>query len=92
MAALRFLLVGHCHVVPEVVETELVVGSIGDVSGISVSLLGPVPNLGHHQAHRESQPAVDLTHPLGVSTSQVIVDRAEVYTTPREAVEVSGEG
>ena len=83
VASLRFLLVGHSHVVPEVVEAELVVGSVGDVGGVSSSLLGPVPNLGYHQTHRESEPTVNLAHPLGVSAGQIVVDRAEVDPPPR---------
>ena len=92
VASLRSFLIGHSHVVPEVVETELIVGSVGDVGGVSSSLLVPVPNLGDHQAHRESEPPVDLAHPLGISAGQVVVDRAEVDTPPRQAVEVGRQG
>jgi hypothetical protein len=60
------------HVVAQVVEAQLAVGGIGDVTGIVGA-----PLRGRHvllnQAHREAQEAVDLAHPLGVAAGQVVV-------------------
>ena len=40
----------------------------------------------------EAQPAVDLTHPLGVAAGQVVVRRDEVHAPATEAVEVGRQG
>ena len=43
-------------------------------------------------AHGEPQKAVDLAHPLGVATGQIVVDRDDVDALAGERVEVGGEG
>ena len=91
MAPLDQLLGVDAHVVPEVVEAHLVVGSVGDVGGVGLlALLGgqPVDN----EAHLEPQETVDLAHPLAVALGQVVVDGDNVDPLPRQGVEVGGKG
>ena len=79
------------HVVPQVVEAELVVGAVGDVGGVGgLAVLGL--DVVDHQAHGEAQEAVDLAHPLAVALGQVVVDGDDVDPFPGQGVEVGGEG
>jgi hypothetical protein len=45
-----------------------------------------------YEAHRETQEFVDLTHPLGVASGQVVVDCDNVDSLARKGVEVDGHG
>ncbi len=91
MAALDLLLEGVRHVVAQVVEAELVVGAVGDVS-----LVGPLADL--RRRHRrqdhvgfQTQEAVDTPHPLGVALSQVVVDGHDVHALTGQRVEIRRE-
>ena len=78
------------HVVAQVVESEFVVRSVGDVAGV-----GGLPFLILHvvldHTHRHSERGVDASHPLGVTPGQVVVDGNDVYALARQGVEVGGE-
>ena len=71
------------HVVAEVVETELVVGAVGDVGIVSLAAL-LVVEVVDDDAHAEAQQAVDGTHPGGVPVGQIIVHRDDVHALARE--------
>ena len=71
------------HVVPQVVEAELVVGAVGDVGGIGGLALGRADHAVDDQAHRQAQEAVDLAHPLAVALGQVVVDGDDVDALAR---------
>ena len=91
MAALDHVgLVGH-HVVAQVVETELVVGAVGDIGVVGLAAGGAV-QAGDDQAHRQPQPAVQLAHPLAVALGQVVVDGDHVHPFAAEGVQVGGQG
>ena len=92
VAALDFLLDRHGHVVAQVVEAKLVVGAVGDVAGVLLPLEGRFVVPGHDEADGETQPAVDLAHPLGVATGQVVVDGDDVDPVPTQPVEINGQG
>ncbi len=75
------------HVVAQVVEAELVVGTVGHVSGVG----GVAIRVGHvvlDDSHGQTQEAVDLTHPLGVSPSEVVVDRNHMDPLAFQGIEV----
>jgi ribulose 1,5-bisphosphate synthetase/thiazole synthase len=61
--ALYTVLEAECHVVPQVVEAELVVGAVGDVR-----VVRPAPlsrgHLGQNGADVHAQEMVDTSHPL----------------------------
>ncbi len=79
------------HVVPQVVEAELVVGPVDDIAPVHLPPLRGA-GLGFVQtAHRQSQEAEDLAHPLAVAPGQVVVDRHQVDAAAGQGVEVEGE-
>ena len=53
------------HVVPEVVEAELIVGAISDVSSIS-ALSFLVAQMVKNNPHRQTEKLVYTSHPLGI--------------------------
>ena len=77
------------HVVPQIVEAELVVGPVGHVGGVGRLAFG-VGEPVHDAADGKPQKLVDLPHPLGVAPGEVIVDRHHVDALARERVEVDG--
>ena len=44
------------------------------------------------EAHLQTQEAVDLAHPLGVTLGQVVVDGDDVDALARQGVEIGGKG
>ena len=90
VAPLDHLLLVDGHVVPEVVEAQLVVGAVGDVGGVGGAALGGGEAV-DDQAHGEAHKPVDLAHPLGVTLGQVVVDGDDVDALAGEGVEVGGE-
>ena len=84
VAALHHVgLIGH-HVVAQVVEAELVVGTVGDVGSIGGAACIAVHAL-CDQADRKAQPAVELAHPLAVALGKVIVDGDNMHASPVRA-------
>ena len=79
------------HVVPQVVEAELVVGPVDDVGPVRLALLGR-GLARHHDPHRHAEEPVDLSHPVRVSPGEIVVDGDDVDAVPPEGVEVGGEG
>ena len=80
---------GH-HVVAQVVEAELGVGAIGDVGGVGRPLVGERHAV-LQQAHAHAEELVELAHPLGVTASEVVVDRDDVDALAGDGVEVARE-
>ncbi len=75
------------HVVAQVVESELVVGAVGDVGGVGDLAVGVVEIvLDDSDSHAEE--AVDPAHPFGVAARQVIVHRNDVDALALERVQV----
>ena len=72
------LLQGVHHVVPEIVEPELVVGAVGDVRPVARGALRGVGLVLVDAVDGETEVGVDVTHPLGVALCKVRVDRYQV--------------
>ncbi len=89
--ALGQLLGRHGHVVAQVVEAELVVGSVGDVGFVGGTPLGRIVS-GLDQTHRQAEEAVDAAHPVGVAAGQVIVHRDDVHTLAGQRIQVDRQG
>ena len=87
MAALDHVLQPVFHVVAQVVEAELVVGAVGDVAGIGRAAL-VVFQAVHDHADGEPEEAVDLPHPFGVASGEVVVDGDDVHAFAGERVEI----
>ena len=90
MAALHAGVGARDHVVAQVVEAELGVGTVGDIG-----LVGELLGIGAHavldKAHAHAQKLIHLPHPLAIATRQVIVDGDDVHVLPAKGVEVAGE-
>ena len=91
MPALNAVLQAPGHVVAQVVETELVVGAVGDVGGVLLAALLR-GHLGEDDADLQAEEAVHPAHPLGVTLGQVVVDRDHVHALAGQRVEVGGQG
>ena len=88
--ALHAIFYLELHVVAQVVEAELVVGSVSDVRGVSGPALAVVQVVNDH-AHRQPQKLVDLAHPLGVALGQVVVHRHHVHAVPGQRIQIAGQ-
>ncbi len=75
------------HVVAQVVEAELVVGTVGDVGSVG-GLLLIVGHGGQVDPDRQAQPVVELAHPFGIALGQVVVDRHHVHAQPGDRIQV----
>jgi len=89
--ALDILLQGELHVVPQVVEAELVVGAVGDVGGIGFAPLVVVQPV-NDDADGEAEKLVEPPHPLRVTPCQVVVHRDNMDPPAGKAVQVGGKG
>ena len=90
MAALHARLGAGDHVVAQVVEAELGVRAVRDVSLVS-ALFRIRAHAVLNKAHVHAQEVVDAPHPLAVAASQVIVHRDDVHVFARKGVEIAGQ-
>ncbi len=74
-------------VVAQVVETEFVIGAVGDVRLIGRLALALAQAVDDH-ADLKPQEAVDLAHGLGVASGQVVVDGDDVDALAQQGVQV----
>ncbi len=89
--ALDTFLKGITHIVSQVIEPELIVGSVCDVASVSPFPYAVVQVV-DYDAHGEAEECVDRTHPFGVPLREVIVDGNDVDAKPCQCVEIYGEG
>ena len=78
------------HVVAQVVETEFVVGAVGDVGGIG-GAARIVVEIGDDDADVHAEELVDPAHPFGVARRQIVVDGDDMDAFALEGVEIDGE-
>jgi hypothetical protein len=83
--ALHELFLVELHVVAQVVETELVVGAVGDVSAVG-RLAFLVGQAVHDDPHGKSEIIIDVSHPGRVAPRQVVVDRDQVHALSGQGV------
>ena len=87
VAPLHHMFGRHRHVVSQIVKTELIVRSVGDVSLVGRSaLLRSHPCL--DGADFETQESMDVPHPVSVATREIIVDGHDVHTPASEGIEI----
>lgn len=89
--ALEFFFHAERHVVAQVVETEFVVGAVGDVGGVRQTLLFRWLER-RHDADGQAEEFIQRTHPVGVTTRQVVVHRHNVHALAGQRVEVNAQG
>ena len=90
VAALHAIVQIELHVVAEIVETELVVGAVGDVGGVGFAAL-LIVEVVNDDAHGEAEKTVQLAHPLRVAFGQIVVDRDHMHTTSAESIQINGQ-
>jgi hypothetical protein len=90
--ALDPLLQREHHVVAQVIEAELVVGAVGDVGEVGRSALRRGRLRIIQTGDGYTQVVEDVSHPLGVTPGQVVIDRDEVGAATGERVEVERQG
>ena len=90
MAALSHLGELVLHIVAEIVEAELIVGAICDVSGIGAAAFVVVEAM-HDDPGRDAEEMIDAAHPFGVAAGEIIVDGDDMHALAGEGVEIGGE-
>ena len=85
--ALHQVLLGDGHIVAQVVETELVVRTEGDVAFVGLAAGVRVRLVLVDAVHGQAVEHIQRTHPLGVTLGQVVVDGHHMDTLAREGVQ-----
>src|SRR5262249_25359732 len=78
---------GRLHVVAQVVETELAIGAVGDVTIVGLPA-GDRVHVGLDGSGRDAQGLVNWHHSFAVAAGQVIVHSDDVYALAFERVQV----
>ena len=81
-----------CHVVAQVVETELVVRTEGDVCHVCLAAGVGVGLMLVDTVHTQTVELIERSHPLGVTLGQIVVDRHHVYTVSGQGIEEHRKG
>ena len=92
MLALYKVLGLHGHVVAQVVETEFVVGSEGDVGIICRTAFSAVGAVLVDAVHTQAVELVERSHPFRVTFGQIVVDSHHMYATACQCAEEDGAG
>ena len=90
MSALHALVGAADHVVAQVVEAELAVGAVGDVSSVGIAPFITI-HVVLQAARAHAQKAVDLAHPLAVALGEVVVHGDDVDALAGDGVQVGRE-
>ncbi|OIQ69527.1 hypothetical protein GALL_488700 [mine drainage metagenome] len=91
MPALDHVLEPVLHVVAQIIEAVFVVGAVGDIARIGFLALGVVEAV-DDDAGGHAEEAVDLTHPFGVASGEIIVNGDDVDALAGQRVEVDRQG
>ena len=75
--ALHQILEPEFHIVAQIIETEFVIGAVGDVACISLAA-ADIVEIGDDDADRQAEELVDMAHPFRIAIGQVIVDGHDV--------------
>ena len=87
MFALHEVFRTRSHVVAEIVEAELVVGSESDVAVVSTTSLVAVWLIAVDAIDSQAMELIEWTHPLAVTLGEVVVDSYHMHTVVGEGVE-----
>jgi len=88
--ALNHVLGRHGHVVAQVVETELVVGTEGDVALVGAAACGGVGAVLVDTVYGRAVEHIQRTHPFRVTFRQVVVDGHNMHALLRERAQEHG--
>ena len=78
------------HVVPQVIETKLIVGAVCNVRRIS-SLLIAMVHLRQNHSNTNTKELVYPPHPFCIPLGEIIVDRNEVNAVACQCIEIYGQ-
>ena len=84
---LYHLVQGGNHVITEVIETEFVIRSVGNIGIVSNLSLLEIQVM-DDKAYRKAQEFINLAHPFTVSLGQVIVDRNDMDPFAFQGIQV----
>ena len=79
------------HVVTEIVETEFVIRTVGDIGGVGGALHSRILLVRQNHADRKAEPLIELPHPLRVTAGEVIVHGHHVHALAGQRVQVNRE-
>ena len=86
MAALNLFFKRQSHVVSQVVETELIIGSVRHVTCVVLTLDRLIVLSWENHANGETQEIMDPPHGFCISLSEVLVHGDDVNPVARKAV------
>ena len=92
MLSLHKILEPYCHIVSQVVKTELVVCSERDIGKISLLPGLRIRLVLVYAVNAQAMELVQRAHPLGVSLCQVVVHCHHVHTEPCQSVQEHRKG
>ena len=78
------------HVVPEIIKSELVVGTIGDVRVIGLFSFFVI-HVMDDNANFHAKKTVYFTHPLGITLGKIIIYRYHMNAFSGQGIEISGQ-
>src|SRR5579883_2829226 len=86
MFALDVIFQVELHVIAKIIEAEFVVLTVGNVAviGLFALLIGEAVD-DHSDA--ETEKIIDMTHPFGVTASQIVIDGHYMDASPGQGVE-----
>ena len=84
-SALNTRLTRSCHIVPQVVETKFVVGSVGNIASVCRAFF-PCGGFCQSYADGQAQKTIHLAHPLGVTSGKIFVHGDNVNALSGECV------
>ena len=82
----ELLFVDH-HVVTQIVETELVVGDIRDITIVCLTSFVGLHGIEYH-TDSQSEETVDRTHPFRVTRSQIVVDSDDLHALAFQRIQI----
>ena len=88
MSALYEIERRDCHVITQVVKTELVVRTEGNIAGIGFTTLVGVRAVLVDTIHRQAEEHINRSVPFAITFRQIIVDGHYVYTLMRQGVQI----
>ncbi len=77
----------NCHIVTQIVEAELIVGTKGNISLISLATGLRIGLVLIDTIYTKSIEHIEWAHPLGVTLGQIVIDGHHVYTVAGERIE-----
>ena len=79
------------HIVAKIVESKLVICSVGYVGGISSSALCII-HIVDNESDAQPEKTIHLSHPLGVTAGKIIVYRNDMDPLSRNRIEIGRKG